>query len=199
MKWFVWIKKWGCMIKAILDACVLYRAQLRNFLIHLADNDQFCPLWSEEIQNEWTRNLLQKRPDLKQEKIQRTCQNMNTHLPKSLVQGYESRIQAVQLPDPDDRHVIDVAIHANAEYIVTFDLRGFPKDILHSHKIEAISPDDLTLQLIQKAPRLVLDATKNHRSSLIQPPFSEDDYIIMLENNKLPKTAEILREHKNDI
>jgi hypothetical protein len=73
MKWFAWTKKWGCtMISAVLDACVLYPVAMRGFLLRLGTAELVRPLWSEKIQNEWTRNLLQNRSDLSREKLERT-------------------------------------------------------------------------------------------------------------------------------
>jgi len=111
-------KKWGCtMISAVLDACVLYSAALRDFLLRLAAADLVKPFWSEEIQNEWVRSLLRKRPDLKQENLERTRWEMNSYFPDSLIQGYESVIPTLQLPDLDDKHVLAVAIQTKAKYI----------------------------------------------------------------------------------
>jgi hypothetical protein len=50
------------MISAVLDACVLYSGTLRDFLLRLAEGGMVYPYWTEEIQNEWTRSLLEKRP-----------------------------------------------------------------------------------------------------------------------------------------
>ena len=105
------------MISAVLDACVLYSAALRDFLLRLAAADLVKPFWSEEIQNEWVRSLLRKRPDLKQENLERTRWEMNSYFPDSLIQGYESVIPTLQLPDLDDKHVLAVAIQTKAKYI----------------------------------------------------------------------------------
>ena len=45
-------------IIAVLDANVLYPAPLRDFLLRMAEADLFSPKWSDEIQDEWIRNLL---------------------------------------------------------------------------------------------------------------------------------------------
>jgi len=104
---------------AVLDACVLYSATLRGFLLRLAENGLFKPFWSEDIHDEWLRNLLRNRPDLIPEKLERTRRNMDVHFPDSLVQGYTTIVPTLQLPDMNDRHVLAVAIHAKAKYIVT--------------------------------------------------------------------------------
>jgi len=158
------------MIRAVLDANVLYSVSLRDFLLHLGSNREIVPLWSEEIQNEWTRNLLQNRPDIKRESLERTRRRMAFHFPKGQVHGHEPIISTLLLPDPNDRHVLAVAIHAGARYIVTFDLDHFPNTVLQSHNIEAVSPDEFVFRLIQKRPERILDVVKLHRLSLTRPP-----------------------------
>ena len=54
-----------------------------------------------------------------------------------LVTGYERLIDAVTLPDPDDRHVLAAAIRAGADIIVTFNLNEFPEKYLMPYGIEA--------------------------------------------------------------
>jgi len=143
-------------ISAVFDACVLYPAPLRDFLLRLASAGFVVPFWSVEIRDEWIRSLLRNRPDLKREKLERTCRNMDFHFPKGLVHGYESIIPTLTLPDPKDRHVLAVAIHAEAKCIVTHNLKDFPKTIMELYGIEVVSPDELVFRLIQQAPRPVL-------------------------------------------
>ena len=50
---------------AVLDACVLYPASLRDLLMHLTLADAFRARWTETIHEEWIGNLLLNRPDLK--------------------------------------------------------------------------------------------------------------------------------------
>lgn len=55
----------------LLDACVLYPAPLRDLLLRLATTGLFAAKWTDEIHDEWTRNLLSNRPEL-EEQITRT-------------------------------------------------------------------------------------------------------------------------------
>lgn len=58
---------------AIYDACVLYPAPLRDLLMHLALTDLFHAKWTDAIHDEWIRNVLEDRPDLTREQLERTA------------------------------------------------------------------------------------------------------------------------------
>lgn len=110
----------------LFDACVLYSAPLRDFLMHLAMTDLFRAKWTDEIHDEWIRNLLKNRPDLTQERLQRTRDLMNSSVRDCLVSGYVDLIPSLTLPDQDDRHVLAAAICGGADVIVTYNLSDFP-------------------------------------------------------------------------
>ena len=61
---------------AVLDACVLYPAPVRDLLLNLADANLYKPKWTERIHEEWKRNLLLKRPDLKTGQLERTIHDI---------------------------------------------------------------------------------------------------------------------------
>ncbi len=42
----------------LLDACVLYPAPLRSFLMYLAAGGQFLARWTEDIHEEWILDIL---------------------------------------------------------------------------------------------------------------------------------------------
>ena len=64
---------------AFYDANVLYPAELRNLLMHLALAGLFRAKWSADVHEEWISNLLEKRPDLSREKLERTRSLMDKH------------------------------------------------------------------------------------------------------------------------
>lgn len=68
------------------------------------------------------------------------------------VTGYEHRIAEVTLPDPDDRHVLAAAIHADAQLIVTKNLRDFPAGALAPWSVEARHPDAFLAELHHDHP-----------------------------------------------
>lgn len=179
---------------AILDACVLYPAPLRDFFMHLALLDTFRARWTEAIHDEWMRNVLQNRPDLRRDQLERTRELMNAHVRDCLVEDYESLIDTLELPDADDRHVLAAAIHAKADAVVTFNLKDFPAETLAPFGIEAIHPDAFIVTLIDENAAPVISAIENQQSSLKNPPRSMTELLETLENNGLKETVSRLRQ-----
>ena len=178
---------------ALFDACVLYPAPLRNLLMHLALTDLFRAKWTDAIHEEWMRSVLESRPDLSREQLQRTRALMDAHVRDCLVAGYEELIPALILPDPDDRHVLAAAIQSGAETIVTYNLADFPEESLAKWGITAQHPDEFIVHLIDLAAPLVCIAAKRHRESLKNPPKTVDEYLRTLEQQGLAQTVSQLR------
>jgi predicted nucleic acid-binding protein len=179
---------------AFYDANVLYPAELRNLLMHLALTGLFRAKWSADVHEEWISALLEKRPDLTRQKLERTRTLMDLHSADALVTGYEDLIAGLQLPDPDDRHVLAAAIRGQASVIVTMNLRDFPADIVGAFGIEAQHPDEFILHLIDLVPRAVVMAAETHRLSLKNPPKTTAEYLSALARQGLTQTACLLRE-----
>ena len=89
----------------------------------------------------YSANLQTNRPDLEPSRLDRTRRLMNDAIRDVTVTGYEYLIDQLELPDPDDRHVLAAAIHAEAQVIVTRNLRDFPAHALGQWGIEAQHPD----------------------------------------------------------
>lgn len=178
----------------IYDSCVLYPAPLRDLLVRLALTGLFRAHWTDAIHDEWIRNLLEDRPDLSAAQLDRTRQLMNAAVRDCLVTGYEGRIENLTLPDPDDRHVLAAAIKAQAQVIVTYNLRDFPASTLQTYGIEAVHPDDFMLRLIGLDPLVVRETVETHHQSLKNPPKTPAEYLATLSHQSLPKTAAALTQ-----
>lgn len=179
---------------ALYDACVLYPAPLRDLLMHLAMTDLFRAKWTNEIHDEWMRNVLANRPDLTSTQLERTRELMNSNVRDCMVEGYEKLIPALALPDPDDRHVLAAAIRSSSSVIVTFNLKDFPAKALKEFGIEAQHPDDFLMHLLDLAPDLVCAAARRQRLNLKRPPMNAEMYLECLLRQSLKKTVNALRE-----
>ena len=177
----------------LYDACVLYPAPLRDLLMHVAVTDLYRAKWTDAIHDEWIRNVLEDRPDLRPEQLHRTRDLMNAHVRDCLVTGYETLIDAVTLPDPNDRHVLAAAIRAGADLIVTFNLKDFPEENVKPYGIEAQHPDDFLTFQLDLAPDIVCAAGERHRASLKNPPMDAEKYLATLEAQALAQTVSGLR------
>jgi cytosine/adenosine deaminase-related metal-dependent hydrolase len=173
---------------------VLYPAPLRDLLRHLALSDLFRARWSDRIHDEWIRNVLADRPDLTATQLQRTRDLMNAHVRNCLIHGFEHRVPAVQLPDPDDRHVVAAPIQSGASLMVTFNLKDFPPSALQNYHLAAQHPDDFIVNLLDLQPARVLQAVANHRRSLKNPPFAVNEYLDALRAQGLTQTEAVLRK-----
>jgi predicted nucleic acid-binding protein len=179
----------------LYDACVLYPAPLRDFLIELATANLFQARWTNAIHDEWIRNLLINRPDLKLEQLQRTRQLMDRSVMDCMIKGYEHLIPAISLPDRDDRHIVAAAIHAKADTIVTLNLKDFPEAELSKYNLDAIHPDEfISRQFELNASSVVIAAQRCH-GRLKNPPKSAEEYLDALLTQSLPKTVAALRPY----
>lgn len=172
---------------AILDACVLYPAPLRDLLLSFADKGLFNPKWSDEIQNEWSRNLLLNRPDLSKAQLQQTIGAMNIAFPDSNVENFTSLISSIKLPDPDDRHVVAAAIRSKADFIITFNLKDFPKSIEREYGLEILHPDEFLCVVYDLNPEKAEDAFTTMVNRLKNPPKSKTEVLQILSKCNLDR------------
>jgi len=163
--------------------------------MHLALTGLFGARWSAAVHDEWIGALLRRRPDLSREKLERTRMLMDLHAADALVTGYEDLMEGLQLPDPNDRHVLAAAIRGRANVIVTANLRHFPAKVLRQFGIVPQHPDEFILYLLELAQGLVVAAAHDHRQSLKNPPKTVEQYLDALEAQGLRQAVSVLREH----
>lgn len=115
----------------IYDACVLYPAALRDLLMGIAatPGTPVRARWTDAILDECFTAILRDRTDLNKQNLANTRAQMIRSVPDCLVTGYEQLIPGLKLPDEKDRHVLAAAIRANAQAIITFNLKDFPATI----------------------------------------------------------------------
>lgn len=179
---------------AFYDACVLYPAPLRDFLLSLAQTELFRARWSSAVQDEWMENLLRDRADLKREQLMRTRELMDSSVPDGLVTDYEPLIESLTLPDPNDRHVLAAAIRCQAGVIVTINTKDFPAEILARYGIEAQHPDIFISHLMDLDRDAVAWAAREQRNRLRNPPKSVEEFLDALLRQGLTQTTTQLEE-----
>ena len=148
---------------AVLDACVLYPVCIADALMSMAVAGLFAAKWTTLIEDEWIRNLEERRPDLVG-KLVRRRDDMRQAIPdwEVLEANWRAVASGLSLPDPDDVHVLAAAIAGHADCIVTANLKDFPDEVLAAHGICATHPDEFLIAQFDLDPftALVTDRPK---------------------------------------
>ncbi len=182
----------------VCDANVLYPIVMTDLILSLGNAELFYPRWTDRIHEEWMRNLLADRPDLDPAKVERRRKQMDAAIDDCLIEGYEHLISDVSLPDQDDRHVLAAAIHGNAQVILTFNQRHFPKKALAPYGIIAEHPDNFLSALMGRVADEVVSVVEEMRARKTRPPVPWDELLRKIANQRLPKFAEALRNEVPD-
>lgn len=178
---------------ALFDANVLYPAPLRDLLLQLAVTDLFRARWTADIHREWIEALLRNEPHRQRAALERTRELMDSKTRDCLVSGYEALIPSLELPDPDDRHVLAAAIVGNCEVIVTQNLKDFPEAALAPYGIDVQHPDEFLCNHLNLAQGVFCGVVQKVRRRLKNPPYTIDEYLDILIRNGLLATAAELR------
>lgn len=188
-----WVTSGSPPPTVLLDANVLYPAPLRDLLLQLALADLFRAKWTNAIHDEWIGSVLADRPDLTRPQLERTRGLMNAHVRDCLVTGFEALVAALELPDPNDRHVLAAAIVGRADMILTFNLKDFPQRHTAPYRIAAQHPDAFVARLLELDERRVCGAVRECRQRLRSPPKTVAGYLDTLAAQRLPATVSRLR------
>ena len=183
----------------LFDANVLYPASMRDALMHLSLTDLFKARWTADIHREWIEALLGKEPLRDRGKLERTRDLMDKAIPDCRVTGYASLIPSLDLPDPDDRHVLAAAIVGRCDAIVTQNLKHFPAEKLDPYGIEAQHPDDFFCSQLLLDPGLVCSALRKVRARLKNPPKTTGQYLDILTRQGLVATVAELKQFSESI
>ena len=186
-------------IIALLDANVLYPAALRDVLVTLGAFNVYAPRWTNQIHDEWIRNVVLNRPGTNRARLESTRRAMELAIPGALAEGFESLIATLQLPDPNDRHVLAAAIQAKVQVLVTFNRKDFPRAEVDRWNIKVQSPDEFLCDLFTLNPHSVVAALANQRDRLKKPPLSTEQFLGNLRLQRLPRFVAALEPFKDQL
>lgn len=176
--------------KCVLDTNVIYPIEIRDLLFWFAYYDLFTPKWSKHIFDEWKDVM--KRKGVHEEEANRRVERSNLAFPDAMVNNYSGLIQALQLPDPKDCHVLAAAIKTNANVIVTNNIKDFPKDYLASFGLSVKTADDFLTDIIDLNPDQAIKAFKELVLNRRNPDLDEYQVLDILRNRGLNDTANFL-------
>ncbi|MDF1679292.1 PIN domain-containing protein [Ponticaulis sp.] len=157
------------MIRAVIDACILAGTIRRHMVLLFAHEGLLEPVWSLRILHETQRAIPKtlKASGMDKETLAKhagtVCDLILESFPEALQEPQSMTLRA-PLPDPDDEHVLELALSAKASVIVTENLRDFPKKALSGTGIRAINTDHFLTELAEQSP----DAAQRVMANLIQ-------------------------------
>lgn len=133
------------MFTALLDTSILWPSTQRDFLLSLAAEGLYRPIWSAAIlaELEWQESAKLRRLGVPvNDAIRRASYlvaEMRHAFDDAEVDGWEGLEGSYGLPDPDDEHVVAAAEVAGARAIVTLNRKDFPAERVPDG-IEVLSP-----------------------------------------------------------
>lgn len=186
------------MFTAYLDTCTLVPIALSDTLLRVAEKGGFRPAWSERILRSVRRVVLEVHPDIRPDRIDKRLDNMREFFPDAMTTGWESLVDGIRLPDPNDRHVVAGAIVARADMIVTANIKDFPAAELDRFDLHAKTPDDFLLDLMDLDPDKMVETITEQAGAALNPPLTAEDVLIALGRAGAPEFARVVREQLPD-
>ena len=174
--------------QAVLDTNVIYPLISRDLLFWFAHYDLYTPKWSKHIFDEWEEVMIRKGLNLSD--ARKRIAVVNSAFPEALVKNYKHLIPTLNLPDQKDRHVLAAAIKSNSNYIITNNLKDFPKEIVDTFEIEVIAADDFLVNIIELYHDQAIAAFKEMVLIRKNPKMEEFEILNQLKKCGLKKTAD---------
>lgn len=116
------------MYRAVLDTCAVVPGLQRDFLLQLAAEDAYAPLWGSGIllELDYVLARLHEKRGVEDSDGRRRhlFEQMKRAFPGSEINAPKDREYNYGLPDPDDGHVAHAALIGKADAIVTDDRRA---------------------------------------------------------------------------
>jgi predicted nucleic acid-binding protein len=187
------------MFAALLDTSVLWPSLQRDFLLSLAIEGLYRPLWSTEILAELEYHETQKlinrgeRTDAAATRARHLIDQMTKAFDDALVENWEPHDGAFGLPDPDDEHVLAAAVVGGAGAIVTLNLRDFPIAKIPAH-IKVLPPAGFAADTVAVSPDVALRAVQTIASRYSAPSLTTEEILSQLVHRyQMAEAVELIR------
>ena len=161
-------------MKVLIDACVLYPTLLREIVVGAAKAGLFTPFWSHSILEEW-RHAMARDGEEGRIAVEAEIARLNLLFPDAAVDAFEDLSEDLNLPDPDDRHVLAAAIAGRCDELLTLNLKDFPSRTLTSYGVLRRDPDGFLFEMHSAHPEVIGEVVNTAVSAALRrkPDVSE--------------------------
>ncbi len=139
------------MIRAVLDACVLYPPVLRGLLLGADLAGLYQAQWSDRIIEEWLRATWKLGAEAEVGARLEAALVTAAH-PRASIPAAPQIEARLVLPDDNDRHVLAVAIAGSSDAIITLNAQDFPRGLLAGEGVARRDPDGFLWELFSHHP-----------------------------------------------
>jgi hypothetical protein len=185
--------------RAVLDTCALVPSLQRDFLLQLATEEAYAPVWGSGILFELDYVLagLHDKRGIADSATRRLhlFDQLKQAFPGSEVQAPKDREYSYGLNDADDGHVAHAAIIGKADAIVTDDRRaGFrTASVLVEAGIETVYPHQFAANTVSAHPHAGVRALREMSNRRTNPPQTVEQILdLLVTRHKMGEVAEIL-------
>lgn len=180
-------------MKLVIDACVLYPSVMREVVLGVAETGLFTPIWSQRLLEEWHRAALRHSPKQGAE-AQGEIALLGLRFPNARCEmGEEAQFW---LPDPNDIHVLALAVEQGAQGILTLNEKDFPRKILAEYGLARLHPDAYLSQAFTANPARILPVLTRVYDRAVAMGADGLDLNKILKKARLPRLAKAVRMHK---
>lgn len=173
------------MFTALLDTSVLWPSLQRDFLLSMAAEGLYRPIWSQAILDELVRVEADKRvrrgaePEQAEAAARRLIDQMGWAFDDSCIPGWEPLEGTYGLPDPDDEHLVAAAVVGGAGVIVSDNVKDLPAKLLPDG-ITVVTAARFAADSVSVAPGTALRALEQISTRYTTPPRSLDELLDLL-------------------
>lgn len=187
------------MFAAILDTSVLWPSLQRDFLLSMAVEGLYRPVWSEAILAELAEHESRKRQrrgtsrEAADAAAAHLIARMRVAFDDALVVGWEPLEGTFGLPDADDEHVVAAAFVGGAGVIVTENLRDFPPPRLPGH-LQVLPPAVFAADTVSVDPQGAARALREIAGRYQAPRRTASELLDLLATRyRMDMVADMLR------
>ncbi len=177
----------------VYDACVLHPPSVCDLLLRLAATGMVRARWSDRILDEGLGSSRRVHPESDEARLARRRAAVRDAVAGAIVDDFGPIEAGLDLPDPDDRHVLAAAIRCGAQAIITANLTDFPADRLAPWNVEAIHPDDFVVHMLDLSEGTVVSVLQQQAGALRSPQRTAFEVLDSLERNGLVRSSARLR------